>query len=111
MKVIRLSFLFFVISFLVGCLEASREAHVDIVSKYGDTTVLYATSWCGYCEKTRELLDSNYIKYIEVDIEASNEGRFEFDKLGGKGIPLVLIKGRVVEGYAPKAVLKLARGT
>lgn len=68
---------------------------------------MYATSWCGYCRKMREFFEENNIEYTEYDIEASDLGKQEFDALNGKGIPLVLINGRVVEGYAPKAVLDL----
>lgn len=111
MKSIRYIFLVSVISLLMACIESSSEAPAELVQKYGDTVVLYATSWCGYCEKTRKILDRNNIKYLEHDIESSNVGRFEFEKLGAKGIPVVLINGRVVEGFAPKAVLQLAKET
>lgn len=111
MKMVRYSFLFLIICILTGCLKTSREAPTEIADKYGDIAVLYGTNWCGYCEKTRELFKRNNIEYIDYDIETSREGKFEFDKLGGKGIPLVLIKGRLVEGYVPKTVLELAKGT
>ncbi len=107
MKTIHTLFLVILITLISGCLESSREAPAELSSKYGDAVVLYATSWCGYCEKTRKLLKENNIDYIELDIEASSEAKQEFDSLDGNGIPLVLIKGRVIEGYAPKAVLKL----
>ena len=111
MKAIHYGILLLILSLLAGCLESSRAAPTHIAEKYSDKVVLYSTSWCGYCRKTRELFKNNYIDYIEIDIETSNEGRSEFDELRGKGIPLVLIKGRVVDGYAPKAFLKLANGT
>jgi len=100
-----------VLSFaLSGCLESSRQVPKEIADKYEGKVVLYATQWCGYCEKTRKLFDQRNIEYIELDIEKSIEGQLEFDELGGSGIPLVVIKGRVVEGYAPKAVLNLYNG-
>ena len=92
---------------LSACFETSRQAPANIADKYRGKVVLYATSWCGYCEKTRDLFEQRNIQYIELDIESSLEGKTEFDQLGAKGIPLVLIKGRVVEGYAPNAVLNL----
>ncbi len=107
MKTIHTFFLIILITLVSGCMESSREAPTELSSKYGDTVVLYATSWCGYCEKTRNLLKENNIDYVELDIEESNEAKLEFDRLEGNGIPLVLIKGKVVEGYAPKTVLKL----
>ena len=108
MKKIRYGILLLIFSLMTGCLESSREAPLSLADKYKDKVVLYSASWCEYCRKTRKLFENNYIDYIEIDIETSNEGKREFDELEGKGIPLVLIKGRVVDGYAPKAYLKLA---
>lgn len=110
MKLLQSGVLLLIIGLLSGCLESSRQAPADIASKYADNAILYSTSWCGYCEKTRKLMDKNNIDYVEFDIEHSKEAKAEFDQLGGRGIPLVLIDGRVVEGYAPKAVLELAKG-
>lgn len=79
------------------------------VESYGDKVVLYATSWCGYCQKTRELLQSHGIEYIEFDVEKSSKGASEFKQLGGRGVPVLLIGGEVIKGYNPDAVLRLAK--
>jgi len=71
--------------------------------------VLYATSWCGYCKKARELLSNNGIPYVEYDIEKSGEGKAQYDSLGGGGVPLLLIKGQVVKGFNADRILSLAR--
>ena len=39
---------------------------------------LDATSWCGYCRKTRALLKELDVAYVEKDIEKSEEGREEY---------------------------------
>jgi mycoredoxin len=92
---------------LSGCLESSSQAPNKYSEKYGDAVVLYATNWCGYCQRMREFFAENKIDYIEHDVEASEESYSEFKELGGKGVPLVLVNGRVVRGYAPKAVAQL----
>ena len=109
MNALRYLIVFISIAVFTGCLESSRAAPAELAEKYGSKVVLYATSWCGYCEKTRKLFKQYNIQYLEYDIENSIEGKREFDQLGAKGIPLVLINGRVVEGYAPKAVLELLK--
>lgn len=111
MKFYRFIFSLIFLITLTGCLESSREAPSSLAKKYGDNVVLYATHWCGYCQKKRDFLSQHNIKYTEYDIEASQDGLQEFEALGGKGIPLVLVKGRVVEGYAPNAILKVLNGT
>ncbi len=71
------------------------------------SVILYATSWCGYCAKTRELLNKNDIKYFEYDVEKSAEGREQRKKLGGNGVPVLVINGEVVKGYNPTKILEL----
>ncbi|MFO1350087.1 MAG: glutaredoxin family protein [Gammaproteobacteria bacterium] len=69
-----------------------------------EKVVLYATSWCGYCAKTRQFLTQNDIPYFEYDIEKSEEGQDQFEELGGRGVPLVLVKGQPIFGYNPDAI-------
>ena len=67
--------------------------------------ILYATEWCGYCQKTRVLFKENNISYVEYDIEKSTIGRREHKRLGGKGVPLLRINGKVIHGYNEKLIL------
>jgi mycoredoxin len=64
-----------------------------------NNVILYATTWCGYCKKTRAFLAENNISYIEYDVEKSEEGRKQLQALGGQGVPVLDIKGTVVLGY------------
>ncbi len=66
--------------------------------------VLYATSWCGYCQKTRELLSKKKVSYKEYDIEKSKEGRRQYDSLNGKGVPVLIVNDQVIHGYNLKAI-------
>jgi mycoredoxin len=67
--------------------------------------ILYATSWCGYCRMTRTFLADNGIEYTEYDIEASAEGKRQYDALGVRGIPVLRIRGTLVEGFDPNEIL------
>lgn len=66
--------------------------------------VMYGTAWCGYCAKTRQYFAAHGIRYTEHDIEASDEGRRGFEALGGRGIPVVVIDGTVVQGFNAEAM-------
>ncbi|MDM8347503.1 glutaredoxin family protein [Pseudomonas sp. sp1636] len=66
--------------------------------------VLYATQWCGYCAKTRALLAEEGIAYREVDIEQSRAGQAAFQALGGRGVPLLDVRGEIIHGYNPPAM-------
>jgi glutaredoxin len=67
--------------------------------------VLYATTWCGYCEKTRKLLRERGVPFVEHDIERSADARKRFEALGGRGVPLLVVKGTVIRGYSPQGIL------
>ena len=67
--------------------------------------ILYGTSWCSYCQKTREFLAQNNIAYTEFDIEKSNEGRQRYDAINGSGVPVLEVNTTVIRGYAPEAIL------
>jgi len=83
----------------------------DYATAHEGKVVLYATSWCGYCTKARKLFKENDIEYFEYDVEKSDEGREQFKRLGGKGVPLILIDGEVLKGFDPEQILKLANKT
>jgi len=66
--------------------------------------ILYGTSWCGYCRKTREYLADNDIDYVDYDIESSVQGAKEYKQLHGRGVPLLVVNTKVIRGYNPRAI-------
>jgi glutaredoxin len=81
----------------------------DYSAQHSEGVVLYATDWCGYCKKTRAFFKENNIAYVEYDIEKSDEGKSQYDRLHGSGIPLVVIHGEVLRGYNPGAMKDLLK--
>ncbi len=73
--------------------------------------VLFATSWCGYCAKTRDLLKKSGVPFVEHDIETSAEGKSQYDAIGGRGVPILLINGEMVRGYDPNLIVKLIQNS
>lgn len=96
---------------LLGLAYESWHSIDDFVSEPPDYStvenevILYATEWCGYCQKARELFKDNNISYVEYDIDKSKRGHAEYKRLGGNGIPLLKINGKVINGYRPKMIL------
>lgn len=97
------------ILFKLGYLSSPFSQEPTLEIPYGNSTVLYSTAWCGYCKKTRALLEKHGIEYTEFDIERSSEGKQQYEKLNGVGVPLLLIGDKVVRGYDPKTILKWAK--
>lgn len=67
-----------------------------------DEVILYATDWCGYCQKTRVFFSANGVAYTEYNIERSVYGKAEYDKIAKGGVPVVDARGTIIQGYNPQ---------
>ncbi len=105
MKTLVISAWLIVTILILGSFSGFFDATPEFSDLHKSKVVLYATSWCPYCEKMRSFFRENNIPYIEYDIEESKEGRRQFDALNGKGIPLTIVKGKVIRGFNTEAVL------
>ena len=68
---------------------------------------MYSTSWCGYCKKARKYFDANNIAYVEYDIEKSKSARHAYDRLGGKGVPVILVGKKRMNGFSEKGFQRI----
>lgn len=72
--------------------------------------VMYATSWCGYCARARQLLSTKGQEWDEIDIDAQAGSREEMiEKSGRTSVPQIWIGERHVGGYDDLAALEAAR--
>ena len=54
--------------------------------------VMYATGWCPYCARARQLLESRQVVFQEIDIEAAPEARAEMQRRSGRtSVPQIFI--------------------
>jgi glutaredoxin len=82
-------------------------AAMAVASSEQPDVVLYATSWCGYCKMTREFFAANGIRYTEQDIEQSSTALLQHKKLGGNGVPLIVVGDEVIKGWNEQALRQL----
>lgn len=68
----------------------------DVDSKQ---VIMYATSWCGYCRKARNYFTANDIDFTEHDIEKDKRAKQQYDALGGRGVPVILIGNKRMNGF------------
>ncbi|HWB57917.1 MAG TPA: glutaredoxin domain-containing protein [Chthoniobacteraceae bacterium] len=66
--------------------------------------VVYTTSECPYCKLAKNYLAQRGVDYKEVNVEQSPEGQAEFQRLGGNGVPLILIGETRINGYNEQAL-------
>lgn len=71
--------------------------------------VMYATSWCPYCRKARNYFRDNGIPFTEYDIEKNAQARREYDALGARGVPVILVGKKRMNGFSAAGFEKLYR--
>jgi glutaredoxin len=77
-------------------INSSNELADD---KTAENVVMYATSWCPYCKKARKYFQDNGIPYTEYDIEKDARAKRMYDQLGGKGVPVILVGEKRMNGF------------
>ena len=87
-------------SYTSTSVETNSESTVNSV-------LMYSTSWCTYCKKARKYFTSKGIPYKEYDIEKSPAARRAYDKLGGKGVPVILVGDKKLNGFSVESFEKI----
>ncbi len=61
---------------------------------------LYSTTWCGWCRKSRGLMQSLGIAFVERDVEADARAAVEKARLApGFGVPVLVRGGEIQRGF------------
>lgn len=62
--------------------------------------ILYGTTWCGHCKKAKAYFRANNIAFTEYDVEKSARGKADFKRMGGGGVPIILVGGKRLQGFS-----------
>lgn len=77
----------------------SKRSYRDI------NVIMYMTSWCPYCRKAREYINSLGTNLIEYDIDKDkNKEREMTEKSGSTGVPLIDVEGILIRGFSAEAI-------
>lgn len=61
---------------------------------------IYSTPTCKYCNKAKDYMKENDIKYKEYDVSSDAEKRKEMiEKSGQMGVPVLLIDDQMMVGF------------
>ena len=75
------------------------------------TVQVYATNWCPYCERARQLLRMKGVDFEEIDVEARPEARAEMTaRSGRRTVPQIFIGDKHVGGSDELFALDAADG-
>jgi glutaredoxin len=78
---------------------SGRRGHLSVV--------IYTTPSCAHCRRAKAFLRGRGIGFREMDIAGSARARKEFERLGGRGVPLLLIGDKRLDGFSERRFLAL----
>ncbi len=64
-----------------------------------NSVVMYSTSWCGYCRSAAKYFRQRNISFTEYDIEKSEKGARDYRRLKGRGVPIILVGKKRMNGF------------
>jgi glutaredoxin len=65
---------------------------------------IYTTPTCGYCRLAKAFFKENKVSYTEYDVSQPSDGREQFDEMGGRGVPLIMVGERRFDGWNEEEV-------
>jgi len=91
----------------IGALRLELETLQDQRSRQRATApapgakkvVMYSTANCPACKMAKSYFTKKGVPYEEHDVNTEPAARAEFQKLGGRGVPLILIGTERMEGF------------
>ena len=69
--------------------------------------IIYGTTHCPWCHRTREFLKEHKIKFKDVNVEENAKaGQEAIKKSGQTGVPVIDIDGKIIVGFDEPAIKK-----
>ncbi|HET7730624.1 MAG TPA: glutaredoxin family protein [Usitatibacter sp.] len=85
-----------------GAILRRKPAAAAAAPRASAGITMYSTDWCGHCRRAREYFAAHRIAFTEVDVEKSDSGRKDYEALGGRGVPLIVVGDKVMRGFSPQ---------
>lgn len=78
-------------------------------SKRMPSVKIYTTSTCPYCIMAKSYMNQQGITYTEYNVEKNPVYKADFKKLGGRGVPLLIVGPYLMKGFSPSALEALRK--
>lgn len=79
------------------------------MSKQQPRIVLYSTRQCGYCRQAKAFLQQRGLRFTEYDLARNRRAQAEFQRSGSRGVPMIMVGGRRLDGFDPQRLSRLLR--
>ena len=63
---------------------------------------LYTTRQCPNCRQAKAFLQKHKVRFMEFDIERNQRAFKEFQRLGSRGVPVIMVGKTRVDGFNAK---------
>ncbi len=89
----------------------------DPAAVAGGEVIVFGASWCGACRQAEAYLTQRGVPFVEHDIEedpAARQDMYRRARAAGiqpNGIPIIDVRGRVLQGFDPGAIDRALRET
>jgi len=76
---------------------AAREREPAAVPR---DVVIYTAAWCPYCRQAKRYFEKEDIAYTEYDVERSERGIQDYERLGGGTLPIIFVGHKYMTGFS-----------
>ena len=83
----------------------ARNQHKQGGSK-SSSVEIFTASFCPHCQDAKMYMQMNNIKFTEYNLEKSKGAEKKFLGMGGKKIPLLVVKGNILRSWNQAAFEK-----
>lgn len=65
---------------------------------------MFSATWCSVCTRAHRYFASHQVRYQSCEIDQDADCRARFDRLGGQGTPLLVVRGVPQTGFSPARI-------
>lgn len=91
----------------INTYESAEIADLDQAFGRNQKVVMYSATWCSVCKKAKAYFAENRLAFVEYDVENSTKGKRDFERLSGKGVPVILVGDKRLNGFSKETFEKV----
>lgn len=84
----------------------ARAQHKQGSSKSKIVVEIYTALFCPHCQDAKMYMQMNKIKFTEYNLDRQQGAEKKFLAMGGKKIPLIVVKGKILRSWNQEAFEK-----
>jgi len=82
--------------------RAAAPAETPATPAHQAQLVIYTTPTCPHCIRALKHMQARKIDYIQKDVQHDRANQAEFRRIGGRGVPHIVMGNTVVVGFNPQ---------